>query len=200
MHKTFKLKSHFPPNKYPSYPPLSSVSPLLVARSLWLVYSMLMNVLVIYDSVFGNTEQIARAIGNALGDPEDVGLLRASDVRPEQLTGLKLLVVGSPTRAFRPTGAVKQLLRRIPRAGLKGVRVAAFDTGISTSDIDSSVGRFFVNRFGYAARPISDMLRKKGGELAVPPEGFFVEGVEGPLKQGELERAAAWAEKIWDRI
>jgi flavodoxin len=161
---------------------------------------MLMKVLVIYDSVFGNTEQIARAIGNALGGPEDVGILRASDSRPEQLKGLKLLVVGSPTRAFRPTGAVKQLLRRIPRAGLKGVRVAAFDTGISTSDIDSSVGRFFVNRFGYAARPISDMLRKKGGELAVPPEGFFVEGVEGPLKEGEIERAAACAEKIGDRV
>ena len=161
---------------------------------------MTMDILVIYDSVFGNTERIARAIGDVLSGPEDVGILRASDVRLEQLTGLKLLVVGSPTRAFRPIGAVKQLLRRIPRAGLKGVRVAAFDTGISTSDIDSSVGRFFVNRFGYAAKPISDMLTKKGGELAVPPEGFFVEGVEGPLKEGELERASAWAEKIGDTV
>ena len=159
-----------------------------------------MKMLVIYDSIFGNTEQIARAIGNALGGQEDVGILRAGDVRPEQLTSLELLLVGSPTRAFRPTGAIKQLLRRIPRAGLKGVRVAAFDTGISTSDIDSSVGRFFVNRFGYAARPISDMLRKKGGELVVPPEGFFVKGAEGPLKEGELERAAAWAKKIGDRV
>jgi flavodoxin len=62
-----------------------------------------MNALVIYDSVFGNTEQIAQAIGNALGSQEDVKIVRVSNVKPEQLTGLKLLIVGSPTRQFRPT-------------------------------------------------------------------------------------------------
>jgi flavodoxin len=107
-----------------------------------------------------------------------------------------LLVVGSPTRAFRPTGAVKQFLRRIPSAGLKGVKAAAFDTGISLSDINSSIGRSFVKFFGYAARPVSDKLRKKGAEVIAAPEGFFVEGTEGPLKDGELERAADWGRKI----
>jgi flavodoxin len=155
-----------------------------------------MNILIVYDSFFGNTEQIARAIGNTLGGAEDVGILRAGEVRPEQLTGVKLLVVGSPTRAFRPTGAVKQFLRRIPSAGLKGVKAAAFDTGIALSDINSSIGRSFVKFFGYAARPVSDKLRKKGAEIAAAPEGFFVEGTEGPLKDGELERAADWGRKI----
>lgn len=36
-----------------------------------------------------------------------------------------------------------------------------------------------VSIFGYAAKPISDRLKKKGGELITPPEGVFVEGVEG---------------------
>ena len=155
-----------------------------------------MKMLVVYDSVFGNTEQIVKAIGNALGGAEDVGVVRACDVRPEQLKGLKLLVVGSPTRGFRPTGAVKQVISRIPRGGLEGVKVAAFDTGIASSDIESSALRFFVRVFGYAAKPVSDKLRKKGGELIIAPEGFFVKDVEGPLKEGELERAAAWAKKI----
>lgn len=53
-----------------------------------------MKSMVVYDSVFGNTEQIAQAIGNVLG-PRDV---RVSNVNPEQLTGLKLLIVGSPTQ------------------------------------------------------------------------------------------------------
>jgi flavodoxin len=157
---------------------------------------MFMKMLVVYDSVFGNTEQIARAIGNGLGGAEDVGIVRAGDVRPEQLTGLKLLVVGSPTRGFRPTGAVKQVISSIPRGGFEGVKVAAFDTGIALSDIESSALRFFVRLFGYAAKPISEKLRKKGGELIIAPEGFFVKDVEGPLKEGELERAAAWAKKI----
>jgi flavodoxin I len=157
-----------------------------------------MKALVIYDSVFGNTEQIAQAIGNALGSPEDVEVLRVSNVKPEQLTGLKLLIVGSPTRGFRPTPAIKNLLKGISSHGLEGVKVAAFDTRFTVDEIESSVFilRILVNLFGYAAKPIADGLEKKGGELVIPPEGFFVEGTEGPLKEGDLERAADWAKQI----
>jgi hypothetical protein len=45
---------------------------------------------------------------------------------------------------------------------------------------------------GFAAKPISKMLTEKGGNLILPPEGFFVAGDQGPLKDGELERAADW--------
>jgi hypothetical protein len=55
---------------------------------------------------------------------------------------------------------------------------------------------FFVNIFGYAAKPIGERLVKKGGDLNMPPEGFFVTGTEGPLKEGELERAADWARQL----
>lgn len=155
-----------------------------------------MKALIIYDSFFGNTEQIAQAIGNALGSQEDLEILRVSNVKPEQLTGLRLLIVGSPTRAFRPTPAISRLLGSIPKHGLKGVKVAAFDTRISMNDVDSRILPPLVKVFGYAAKPIADRLKKKGGELAIPPEGFFVEGSEGPLKEGELERAADWAKQI----
>jgi flavodoxin len=154
--------------------------------------------LVVYDSFFGNTEQIAQAIGNVLGPPEDVGLLRVGELKPEQSTGLELLIVGSPTRGFKPTPAIRDLLKSIPRNGLKGVKVAAFDTRFTEEEIKSSVFilPILVNIFGYAAKPISDRLEKKGGELIIPPEGFFVDGTEGPLKEGELERATDWARRI----
>lgn len=157
-----------------------------------------MKALVVYDSVFGNTERIAQAIGDALGRAEDVETLSVGHVRPEKLTGLKLLIVGSPTRGFRPTPALNNLLKSVPKNGLKGVKVAAFDTRLTVEAIESSVFilRILVNIFGYAAKPIADRLRKKGGELIVPPEGFFVQGTEGPLREGELERAADWAKRI----
>jgi len=155
-----------------------------------------MKALVVYDSFFGNTEQIAQAIGRALGSPEEVEVLRVGNVKPEQLTGLELLIVGSPTRGFRPTPAISNLLKSVPKNGLKGVKVAAFDTRIALSDIDSRILPVFVKVFGYAAKPIADGLTKKGGELIIPPEGFFVKGSEGPLKDGELERAADWAKQI----
>ena len=154
-----------------------------------------MKALIIYDSFFGNTEQIAQAIGHALGSPTEVEILRVSHVEPQQLTG-KLIIVGSPTRGFRPTPAINKLLGRIPANGLKGVKVAAFDTRISVDNIESPLLHILVKLFGYAAKPIAEKLKKKQGELTVPPEGFYVEGTEGPLKNGELERAAEWARQI----
>ncbi len=155
-----------------------------------------MKAMVIYDSIFGNTEQIAHAIGKALSSKMDAETLHVKNVKVEQWTGIKLLIVGSPTHAFSPTPAIKTFLKRIPKNILEDVTIAAFDTGISLDDIDSSIGHFFIKRFGYAAKKISDKLKKKGGKPVAPPQGFFVKGNEGPLKKGELERAADWAKRI----
>lgn len=156
-----------------------------------------MKAMVVHDSVFGNTEKVAQAIGQALGSPEDVQVVQVSDAKPEQLVGLTLLIVGSPTRQFSPTGATTGFLKSIPKHGLKGVKVAAFDTRFTESAIEKvRILAFFVKIFGYAAKPIADRLQKKGGELVVPPEGFYVGDTEGPLLDGELERAADWAKHI----
>ena len=146
-----------------------------------------MNVLIIYDTVFGNTEQIARAIGNALGSQEDVEIVRVSNVKPEQLAGLELLIVGSPTHGGKPTPAIQDFLKNSSEPAIRDINVAAFDTGFSTR---------LVWIFGYAAGRIADSLKRNGGTLIAPPEGFFVKGKKGPLKEGELERAASWAKVI----
>ena len=159
-----------------------------------------MKALIIYDSVYGNTEQIALAIGEALREQDEVTLARVSEVKPEQLVGVKLLILGSPTQRFNATPLMMNLLQGIPLNGLKGVQVAVFDTRLTKSNIGKTpVLAFFVRLSGsaaYAARHIADQLKKKGGFLVGPPEGFFVEGMEGPLAQGELERAARWARQI----
>ena len=157
-----------------------------------------MKALVIYDSQFGNTAEVGQAIAEALGTTEEVESRRVGEVRPEHLAGLDLLVVGSPTQRFRPTGVTTEFLKQIPANALSGVKVAAFDTRITESSIEEApaILGFFVRLFGYAAKPIADRLQKKGGELAVPPEGFYVGGTEGPLLEGELERAEEWAKEI----
>jgi flavodoxin len=155
-----------------------------------------MKALVVYDSFFGNTERIARSIADALKSRGDVAALRVADVTPEHLAGLDLLVVGSPTRAFRPSPDIKTWLVGLPANALAGVRVAAFDTRISTEDTNSAVLGFFVKLFGYAAKPMADLLVKKGGRPVAAPEGFYVQGKEGPLKDGEDERAADWAGRL----
>ncbi|NPV56088.1 MAG: flavodoxin family protein [Anaerolineae bacterium] len=153
--------------------------------------------LIIYDSVWGNTEKVALTMGAALlAGKAQVQTLRAADVKPEHLAGLDFIIAGSPTQKFTALPAIKKLLDGLPAGSLAGLRAAAFDTRIDVDDINSSVGRFFVGKFGYAAKPLLDRLVKKGAKATLPPEGFFVTGSEGPLKEGEPERAAAWAVRV----
>ncbi|MEW6515341.1 MAG: flavodoxin [candidate division FCPU426 bacterium] len=154
-----------------------------------------MKTLVVYDSFFGNTEQIARAVGRGLGVPAS-GVLRPKDAGPEQMAGLELLIVGSPTRGFRPTEAVAKWIGNLPGNSLQNVRVAGFDTRIALEDIKASALRLLVKIGGYAAKHIVSALKKKGGKVIAEPEGFFVADEKGPLKAGETERAAEWAKQL----
>ena len=151
-----------------------------------------MKVLVVFDSVFGNTQKVAAAIGEGIGEHAVVEVCEAGAFSQEKLQGLGFLIVGSPTRGFRPTPRIVDLLKNLPKNSLHGIKVAAFDTRILLSDIKSAPLRFIVKTGGYAAKPISKMLTDKGGKLILPPEGFFVAGEQGPLKDGEPERAACW--------
>jgi flavodoxin len=144
-----------------------------------------MKALIIYDSVYGNTEKIARAIAEAITPSDEVKVLQAGEANPSELASTDLLIVGSPTHAGRPTPAIQDLLNKVPK--LQGINIAAFDTRITTK---------LVGVFGYAAGRIAGNLKRKGGTLIVSPEGFFVTGNKGPLKEGELERAAGWAKGI----
>jgi len=146
-----------------------------------------MDILIIYGSVYGNTEQIAKAIASALNSLGSVKLISVKQANPSELKSIDILIVGSPTHAGRPTTAIKEFLDKIPAGALKNIGVTAFDT---------RMGIFFAKIFGYAAPRIAESLKDKGGHLVLQPEGFVVKGKEGPLKQGELERAANWAKGI----
>lgn len=140
-----------------------------------------MKILIVYDSKYGNTEEIARAIGDAITG--EVKVIRVSEASLSET--FDLLIVGSPTHGGRQTQPIQNFTKRVP--ALEGTPVAAFDTRFSTK---------LVGVFGYAAGRIANTLKGKGGNLVVPPEGFIVKGMKGPLKEGEPERAARWAEEI----
>jgi len=141
-------------------------------------------VVIVYDSVYANTEKIAKAIAEAISPANEVKVLRAGEANPPELASIDLLIVGSPTHGGRPTTAIQDFLNKAPELSLKGIKVAAFDTRATSK---------FTKIFGNAAGRIAGHLTKKGAVLIASPEGFFVTGTRGPLKQGELERAAAWA-------
>lgn len=144
-----------------------------------------MKTVVIYESVYGNTRTIAEAIAAAL--PGDVKLQPVSAANTSGLQAGDLLVVGAPTQGGRPTEATQAFLNRLSSGSMNGVRVAGFDTRLTAK---------WVRIFGYAAAKIEDALKDKGGTPAGSPGGFFVKGKEGPLVEGEVERAAAWAKEV----
>ena len=144
-----------------------------------------MSALVVYDSMFGNTRQVAQAIGEALAERFAVQVIPAAEAVP--LPADIDLLVGGPTQAHGARPGMKALLATVTRGAIEGVRVAAFDT------------RFQMPRWlsGSAAGVIAGRLRRTGCEIVAPPESFFVaRAQEGPLLPGELERASAWARTL----
>ncbi len=146
-----------------------------------------MKALIVYDSQYGNTEQIAKIIAGGLGNGVDVILKKAAAAGPGDITGIDLLLVGSPTQGAKPTVPIQDFLNKLPADVLKGIRAAAFDTRMTNP---------IIRMFGYAAPKIDKVLVEKGAVSAARPEGFWVTGGKGPLKDFEITRAAHWAEIV----
>lgn len=150
-----------------------------------------MKTLVIYDSQYGNTEKIAQAITQGAGASQKL----VRDVGPQDLIGVKLLIVGSPTQGGRATPAIQKFVADLPADSLHGMHVAAFDTRFAEDE--HGIGLKIVMKvLSFAAGRIASALTEKGGVLAGVPQGFIVDEKKGPLKKGELERAHVWGQKL----
>ena len=160
-----------------------------------------MRSLVVCESSFGNTRQIAEQIGAALAQEGEVSLLSVDEPLP-RLDAVELLVVGGPTHVHGLSsprsrqGALDQGASGEPGIGVRdwiealpdsagGPRAAAFDTRAHKPAL----------LVGSAAKGIARRLRDRGYVLVAEPESFFVEGTPGPLEAGELERRRSGGER-----
>ena len=156
-----------------------------------------MNALIFFDSRYGNTEQVARSMAEALRSAVSVRLEKVDQASTLDAQGIDLLIVGGPTHRHKASATLQAILESAPRQGLKGVKAAAFDTRY----------RMAAWLSGSAAKRIARQLRKLGARVIAPPESFFMERDVPPkgqkrrhelerLEAGELKRAAEWAIKI----
>lgn len=155
-----------------------------------------MKALIIYDTLYGNTKQIAEAIADGLREQYDVQTIAASDTPPSP-DELDLVLLGGPTHRHGLSDGMRDLLDRWPDRSLNHLPVATFDTRYR--------GPAWLT--GSAAKRIGQMLRRKHGDLVVPPESFFVaqdQPSDGKkrnheieqLEPGEAERARDWGARI----
>ena len=151
----------------------------------------MMNSLVVYYSRFGNTKQVAEAIAEVLSSKGSARVLDMRSLSVSDLKDLDLLVAGVPTHRMNLPDDVRVLLRRFPRRILRSTYLAAFDTSYKMSR--------WLEHFT-AARKLMSRLRRLGGKRIVRPETFHVVESQGPLYEGEVERAKAWASSIVTRV
>ena len=160
-----------------------------------------MRALVVFESMFGDTETIARAIAEGLSSGMRVDVVDVA-TRPRVEGDVDLLVVGGPTHAFGMTRASTR-----QDAVRQGGRAAAADIGLrewldelaptgfaDAAAFDTRINKRFIP--GSAARGAGDLLRRHGFRLVVPPESFRVTGTPGPLVDGEEDRARGWGHAL----
>ncbi|HJV99653.1 MAG TPA: flavodoxin domain-containing protein [Arthrobacter sp.] len=138
---------------------------------------------VVYDSAYGNTKAVAEAVAEGL-KPVRAAAVSVTEFNPGILAGGDLLVVGSPINGWRPTPKITELLTQLGNGRLKDIKAAAFDTRV----------RFFIH--GDAAKKMTKLLKEAGAHVISEPAPFYVRGTEGPLRAGELDKAATWAKSL----
>ena len=139
-----------------------------------------MKSLVIYDSRFGNTKEIAEIVAEVTGGET----LCVTDFTPSMLAEVDLVIIGSPIHGWHPSEATSNFLAHLEASELKGKYVAAFDTGYAS------------RLSGSAADRIMKALKKAGGIPLIPTHKFIVEGAEGPLGPDETTRANVWGHEL----
>lgn len=168
-----------------------------------------MNAIVVYESIYGNTRAVAEAVADGLGGATVLSVQRASG----GIQQADLVVVGGPTHmhgiatpASRRTSVetakaegihvepgvadqdgLREWLHALPRASK--VAAATFDTRLDKSAWLT----------GMAARRIARQLRRHGYDV-LEFESFLVKEAEGPLEDGELERAREWGAHLASRV
>ena len=159
-----------------------------------------MKAIVVYESLWGNTAAIARAVAEGIGPETQV--LSTGEATGEAIAGADLIVAGAPLHAFGlPRESGRANLRANPgrgpapdlsnptlRSWLEALpagqgRVAAFETRFKGSP-------------GGAAGGILRRLKRLGYRPIAKGQRFFIKGTYGPLRDGEIERARQWGAEL----
>jgi flavodoxin len=139
-----------------------------------------MKAVVVYDTKFGNTEQVAKGIAQVLSG----NAIRVTDVDPLKLKVYDVFAFGSPTHAWNMSSGMKAFFKKLKGESFAGKKAATFDTK-------------YKSRFaGSAAKKIQSKLKKLDFNIIMDPVSFIVTGSEGPLAEGELEKTKAFSALI----
>lgn len=164
-----------------------------------------MRAIVVYESMFGNTHEVAGRIGDGLAGRYQVSVVPVSEATPELVRGADLVVVGAPTHvhglssgktrhAAADQAAQHDDLELDEHADDPGIRdwLAGLDRAhaVPAASFDTRTdGPALLT--GRACRAIGRQLARHGFALIADPESFLVDH-HNHLVSGEADRAQAW--------
>jgi len=133
--------------------------------------------IVIYDSKYGNTEKIAKALSEGMKkEGVDVDYVRIDNVKPDKLVEYEMLAIGAPIHGLGISKPMKEFLKKLENVNLRNKKAFAFDTRLRS--------RFA----GSAAKGIEKQLNRLHMTIIKPYVSAIVKGTEGPLEEGAEEK------------
>jgi len=144
-------------------------------------------VLVVYETVFGNTKTVAESIVEGLREVSGIEatLSKPRGVDLNQLVGYDAILVGSPNHAGGATRGIKKFIDKLGKINLEGKLAAVFDT-------------YGGQDFEKAVKKMEKQIGEKapGLKLAALGLSIQVEGLRGPIAEGELPKCREFGVKI----
>ncbi|MEX1168933.1 MAG: flavodoxin domain-containing protein [Chloroflexota bacterium] len=172
-----------------------------------------MRALVVYESMFGNTRDVARAVADGVGARMPVELVEVADAPTVIPADVSLLLIGGPTHAHGLSSAKT----RADAAGRAGDKLVSRGGGLADwlGTISPAAGPIATAAFdtrikgpgllwGSAAKAATKLLRARHFSVIAQPVSFLVGGPTGPMfnriEDGESDRARAWGASLADAL
>ena len=160
-----------------------------------------MHAIVVYESVWGNTAAVARAIAEGIGS--GTRAYATDEVPTDALASAGLIVAGSPVFAFGlPTDGIRDRILRdeVDPASPPDLGHPSLRYWLDTVPLGHGRSAAFETRIWWSPRGATGAIEKRLGRLGYPPvakgEKFVVRDKYGPLRDGEIERARAWGHEL----
>ena len=150
---------------------------------------LLIKVIVVYDTKYGNTKLAAESILEGIKEAGEFEATMgyAKEMDAGKVADCDAIVLGAPNHMGRPSRTMKSFVDRLAEFDLKARDMAVFGT---------YAGR--VRNVDRAVKKLEKMLEKKLPNLNLisPSLSVRVNGVRGPLVEGELPKCVDFGQKI----
>ncbi|MFC1930025.1 flavodoxin family protein [Chloroflexota bacterium] len=145
------------------------------------------NVLLVYESKYGNTKLVAETIAEGITEVSDnqATIYELKKVELRQLPDFDVVLIGSPNHMGGPTGGTKKFINELGRIDVKGKYAAVFDT-------------YMAKDFEKAVKKMEKQIVEKAPSLtlAAPGLSIRVDDMKGPISENELPKCKVFGINI----